>query len=154
MGLDTTHDCWHGPYSAFMRWRQAVAEAAGIPPLMLMEGFFERNGYMDPFRDLARQWPDTAETYYRGLPIPWDALKSSPLHVLLSHSDADGTIAAADCAPLADALEELLPRMGPDREVRDPAAHRAMYDGLVAATRRFIAGLRLAASQGEDVEFH
>lgn len=22
MGLDTSHDCWHGAYSAFTRWRQ------------------------------------------------------------------------------------------------------------------------------------
>ena len=29
MGLDTTHDCFHGAYSAFSRWRNAVAEAAG-----------------------------------------------------------------------------------------------------------------------------
>ena len=28
MGLDTTHDCWHGPYSMFMRWRTAIAAAA------------------------------------------------------------------------------------------------------------------------------
>jgi hypothetical protein len=24
MGLDTTHDAWHGAYSAFMRWREKV----------------------------------------------------------------------------------------------------------------------------------
>ncbi len=29
MGLDTSHDCWHGAYSAFGRWRRAIAEAAG-----------------------------------------------------------------------------------------------------------------------------
>lgn len=153
MGLDTTHDCWHGPYSAFMRWREAIAEAAGLPPLMLMEGFFERDEHGDPFRDLARQWPNTAETYYRCLPIRWDALKPSPLHGLLSHSDCGGMIPAADCGPLADALEELLPRMDADREMRDPNVHRAIYDGLVPATRRFIIGLRLAASCGENVEF-
>jgi hypothetical protein len=33
MGLDTTHDCWHGAYSAFMRWRRKLAEVAGYPPL-------------------------------------------------------------------------------------------------------------------------
>ena len=40
MGLDTSHNCWHGAYSAFMRWRQEIAKAAGIP-LMLMEGFYD-----------------------------------------------------------------------------------------------------------------
>lgn len=28
MGLDTSHDCWRGAYSAFNRWRRALAEAA------------------------------------------------------------------------------------------------------------------------------
>src|SRR5437016_2133419 len=41
MGLDTTHDCWHGAYSAFMRWRTKLAEVAGLPPLMLIESFYE-----------------------------------------------------------------------------------------------------------------
>ena len=40
MGLDTTHDCWHGSYSAFAIWRKKLAEAANIP-LDLMEGHFE-----------------------------------------------------------------------------------------------------------------
>jgi hypothetical protein len=29
MGLDTSHDCWHGAYSAFMRWRSELCRAAG-----------------------------------------------------------------------------------------------------------------------------
>ena len=29
MGLDTTHDCWHGAYLAFSRWRDQLAEVAG-----------------------------------------------------------------------------------------------------------------------------
>ena len=29
MGLDTTHNAWHGSYTGFTRWRQAVAKAAG-----------------------------------------------------------------------------------------------------------------------------
>ncbi len=33
MGLDTSHDCWHGPYSQFMRWRTWLAflELLAIP---------------------------------------------------------------------------------------------------------------------------
>ena len=30
MGLDTTHDCWHGPYSSFMQFRRVIAKAVGI----------------------------------------------------------------------------------------------------------------------------
>lgn len=30
MGLDTTHDCWHGPYSLFNRFRFSLAFQIGI----------------------------------------------------------------------------------------------------------------------------
>ena len=30
MGLDTTHNCWHGPYSSFNRFRKSLAEQIGI----------------------------------------------------------------------------------------------------------------------------
>ena len=43
MGLDTTHDAWSGPYTAFDRWRRWVAKQEGIP-LDLMEGFMAGNG--------------------------------------------------------------------------------------------------------------
>jgi len=29
MGLDTSHECWHGAYSAFTRWRHELATVAG-----------------------------------------------------------------------------------------------------------------------------
>ena len=31
MEPDTTHYCWHGPYSAFNRWRQQLADLLGYP---------------------------------------------------------------------------------------------------------------------------
>lgn len=60
MGLDTSHDCWHGAYSAFNRWREAVAKAAGIP-LQLMEGFWGY-GTVDEWRKevMARNLPRTS----------------------------------------------------------------------------------------------
>lgn len=85
MGLDTSHDAWHGAYSAFHRWRNEIAKAADIPPLDSMEGF--------------------------GGAVRWDQLKPDPLHVLLHHSDCDGEIAPEDCAKIADRLEELLPKL-------------------------------------------
>ncbi len=30
MGLDTTHNCWHGPYSSFNNFRYALAKRIGI----------------------------------------------------------------------------------------------------------------------------
>lgn len=148
MGLDTTHGCWHGAYSAFMRWREELAHVAGLPPLELMEGFFERGSYRDPFRDHAERWKDLggADRFYRSLPIRWDSLRPSALHELLFHSDCEGEIPAERCAPIADALEELLPRL--------PAGEAGGHIGNWRdKTQTFIDGLRKAAAAGEKVEF-
>jgi len=147
MGLDTSHDCWHGAYSAFMRWRQKIAEVAGFPPLLLMEGFFERADVYDPFKEYQEKCPNQAELYYASLPISWDALKPNPLHGLLHHSDCEGEIPTEQCGPIADELEKLLPLFPDD----DGGGHIGMWRDK---TQKFIDGLRLAASRGEAVEFH
>jgi len=53
MGLDTTHNCWHGPYGAFHNWRCKLAEVAGLPNLELMDGFWDVLKY-DPLHLLLR----------------------------------------------------------------------------------------------------
>jgi hypothetical protein len=83
MGLDTSHDCWHGAYSAFGRWRQKLCEIAGYGQLESHVGF----GGITP-------WPT-----------------DDPLCKLLDHSDCDGEILVEDCAPLAARLTELLPAL-------------------------------------------
>lgn len=159
MGLDTTHDCWHGSYGSFSIFREKLAEAAGIP-LDLMEGF-----YSEPYSEsmewlapreggplcgdvrgtLIHAWIERHVTKWA--PIAWESLKSDVLHVLLDHSDYDGDIPAEQCAPLADRLEELLPNVG------DGAGNWPV--GIWRErTQTFIDGLRLAASRGEAVEFH
>lgn len=162
MGLDTSHGCWHGAYSAFMRWRQKIAEVAGLPPLSMMEGFWSAEQQRFPSGDqltldvaaatLERYGDkDGAEGLRRIMrrpPILWDALKPTPLHILLSHSDCDGIIESKDCGPIADALEALLPKL---EKADDGGGHIGSY---AEKTRDFIEGLRLAASRGEDVEFH
>ena len=122
MGLDTSHDCWHGAYSAFHRWRSKLMEVAHQRDLMQMQNY--------------------------GGNVPWAKLGKDPLIILLNHSDCDGIIEAKDCAPLADRLEELLPAL---REAGDGGGH---IGGYAEKTQQFIDGLRLAASEGEDVDFH
>jgi hypothetical protein len=127
MGLDTSHDAWHGAYSAFARFRAGLARAAGMPG--------------GPLRD----WFERDAAPY--LPISWDVLGPDPLIVLLDHSDCDGEIAAADCGPLADRIEELIPLL--------PGADDPGHIGSWAKkARQFVAGLRLAASRGEALDFH
>lgn len=152
MGLDTSHDAWHGAYSAFMRWRQKVCELAGLPPLDLMEGFYQAipgTQYQDPIYWARKGLSDERafEDLRQRLPIKWDCLKPSPLHKLLNHSDCDGEIAWEDCEPIAVELEKLLP-LFPDG---DAGGHIGFWR---EKTAQFIKGLRAAAKAKENLDFH
>lgn len=151
MGLDTTHDAWHGAYSAFMRWRQEIAKVAGLPPLMLMEGFYKSNDpIFDPMWSMDKgsrsENPDpTLAALKQQLPIRWDCLKPSPLHILLYHSDCEGDIPWEDCQPIASALSELLPKIE-----GEGGGHIGNYK---QKTQQFIDGLLRAAAAKEDLIF-
>ena len=145
MGLDISHDCWHGAYSAFGRWRREIAYIAGYPPLDLMEGFYNRNYWLSSFNDRTRfrEWAGTID---RSLPIKWEKWKDDPLAVLLYHSDSSGNIKHEFLLPLANRLEGLLgslPTTPDDGHIGDWGEK----------TKLFIKGLRLAHSRGEDIEF-
>ena len=152
MGLDISHNTWSGAYSAFMRWRCAVAHAAGLPPLELMEGFFFKDQAVtgNPFwcsyeedKKLGYLRPDDL---WSRLPIKWSSLRPSPLHYLLYHSDCDGHIPWKRCGRIADALEAIIDKM--------PQGEGGGHIGdWRATTEKFIAGLRLAHSKRESVKF-
>ncbi len=82
MGLDTTHGCWHGAYSAFNRWRTKIASLSGFN----LDDMLGHGGVMP--------WPD-----------------DDPLVKLLDHSDCDGSLAWQDCAAIADRLASLMPHL-------------------------------------------
>lgn len=157
MGLDCSHDAWHGAYSAFMRWRTEIARVAGLPPLELMEGFYaplekaRAAGYSVPTIYLGPSTDELTRNCIQRLddrlPILWNCLEPSPLHELLYHSDCDGEIEADKCAAIADALEELLPDM-PEGE---GGGHIGNWRDK---TKQFIDGLRKAAAAGEPLDFH
>lgn len=138
MGLDTTHDCWHGGYSAFSRWREKVAEVAGylIRPVKWSENY-ERNSVL-------LEWHRYQED--KEIMGEWDETPHDPLIVLFAHSDCDGVIHPAQAGPLADALEALLPSLE-----GDGGGHVGNYRDT---TQRFIDGLRNAVAANEDVGFH
>ena len=168
MGLDTSHDCWHGAYSAFMRWRQMLAQAAGMPPLSMMEGFSSVKGHfdeeamnqIDSIIPLDHKYGDSPMAHAREiiwelhleryeLPIKWDYYEKDPLSVLLNHSDGEGIIECKDCEPLADRLQELID------SGKIPDGSGGGHIGIwTEKTQQFVDGLRLAAEQGEDVDFH
>jgi len=154
MGLDVSHDCWHGAYSAFMRWRSKLAEVAGLPPLVLMEGFYRSNGDIlsDPFSMIINYGKDDIgagriREICKQLPIKWDALKPNPLYELLYHSDCDGEIAWENCADIAFELEKLLPLLPNE----DAGGHIGNWQ---TKTQCFVDGLREAYTKKENVDFH
>lgn len=164
MGLDVSHDCYHGGYSTFMCFRNEIAKVVGIP-LELMEGFcsvdyhcafsyvekvLEEYAYAEAnpneplrynFRELylAQFIHDKVIAY---LPIKWGLLKKDPIIHLLNHSDCDGYLNVNCLIPLAERLEEIAPSL--PTEPRD-YKQKALT---------FAEGLRLAHSKKERVEFH
>lgn len=81
MGLDTSHNCWHGAYSGFNTFRETLAQLIGMN-LRSMEGF--------------------------GGDVPFESNEKEPLNILLNHSDCDGEIEHKDTLPLANRMQELL----------------------------------------------
>jgi hypothetical protein len=132
MGLDTSHGCWHGPYSAFQLWRQELARAAGyevVEPLRLGQPYYEL------------PWDQFEDKNFLG---EWDSIPGDdPLMFLLVHSDCDGVIRPEHGVHLAARLEQLLPLLGESH----------VYS-MREDTEQFIDGLRKAAAAGEDVDFH
>ena len=143
MGLDTSHDCWHGPYSAFMRWRTMLAAEIGLP-LPLMRGFCSSFKAMPDDAIKLRDYP----------PIEWPSAASEPLVMLLNHSDCDGEIAWEVCEAIAGRLDEIVETViKRDGLLAVVGSARADYDGFVAACERFAAGCRKAHAAKENVRF-
>lgn len=138
MGLDVSHDCWRGAYSAFTRWRNELSTVAGYGVAVPDGGFFELP---------AIDWEDIQSGRHGDtLNGDWKQTPSDPLLILLAHYDCEGHILARDCAPLADRLAELLPLL-PNEEASGHIGH------WHTKTQAFIDGLRMAAERGEVVEF-
>ena len=162
MGLDTTHDCWHGSYGAFSRWREQLAIAAGytfsyqpftlgIGPEPTVEEV-ERGGV--PMRlSVQIDWGNIERAIGTDLQGKWDSIPvrpdgtPDPLIILIAHSDCEGFIQAKFCGPLADRLEELLPKL----EGIDAGGHVGL---MTEKTQTFIKGLRKAAKRKQKVGFH
>ncbi|HET6725902.1 MAG TPA: hypothetical protein VFH85_07850 [Gammaproteobacteria bacterium] len=148
MGLDTTHDAFHGAYSAFNTFRQAIAHAIGgsYGPHYLRayggELARDERGYPIPDRSLDDSlfyFPNTLTK--EGNPGLWE---------FFHHSDCDGEISPQACVHVADEMEAILPKITDD--IR--AGHIAARGGMIEVTKKFIAGCRAAAAAGEPLGFH
>ena len=133
MGLDCSHDAFHGAYSAFNRLRQEVAGAMGGSYPLHSEHDKAKYGLDD-------------HSWYWGPGFSDDTHPG--LAEFLSHSDCDGDISPEMCILVADELEALLPR------IRDGGdGHLERVGGYRGALERLIAGCRRAAAAGENLEF-
>jgi hypothetical protein len=136
MGLDTTHDCWHGAYSAFGRWRKELAKVAGYWITKVQDGIYNDE-------TIIVDWGHLQDKLFGD----WDKVPDDPLLVLIAHSDCEGVIHPREAKALAGRIEQLLPLLPKG----DGGGH--IYDWQVV-TQKFIAGLREASNNNEDVEFH
>lgn len=148
MGLDTTHDAWHGAYSAFNRFRQAICEATGgsFPP----HWQYEPDGTLKKGQDgrvLMKEGMNEEFVY-----MPDCAPVGSGLREFLMHSDCDGEISPEMCVKVADELESILPKIEALGWIA--GGHIAARGGFVEVTRKFIAGCRAAAAENVPLGFH
>lgn len=147
MGLDTTHDCWHGAYSGFGIFRELVGRAAGLPYREADEQ------YGDGMRRvLDIDWEQITDDQVAGdwaeppciNRVGYDPPLTDPVLYLLIHSDCDGKLRCKYLKELKSRLEDLVPRFN---ELAGDGYGEGRLD-------RFIKGLGDAINKGDDVLFH
>lgn len=125
MGLDTSHDCWHGSYGSFNSFRYDLAKLANID-LSNMIGFGGLTEF--PTKDV------------------------EPLVILLNHSDCDGIIELEDTKPLATRLLHLLYKTKKQKKFKYLFDEEDGY--LEYKIIQFATGLLEAYKNNEIVDFH
>lgn len=83
MGLDTTHNCFHGPYSTFMRFRRSLADQIGIN--------------LDDYVEYDRE---------KGTKSLVDL--DHPLQPLFNHSDCEGELSVKESKQIVEGLNSVI----------------------------------------------
>lgn len=136
MGLIVSHGCFTGSYSAFNRFRKSVAGACGgsFPPHA--PGLIDDDG--NPFDETCWYYePDVVPPKYR-----------DGMFVFLNHPDNKGELDPDTALKVAMFLSWAAPRM-----MGEASGHLAYYGSMAGVARQFMIGCRMAARQGESVEF-
>lgn len=160
MGLDTTHDAFHGGYAGFTIMREALLIAAGhrldteeYPPRCSWNGPPNVDDENPAENGDRAAWNRAELGDIDRDEWPWD-----PVLYLWAHQDCDGIIKPAMAAAIADRLTELLPKIEEATKAFAPAwtmeARPADGRNTTALVERFAKGCRAAADAGENVEFH
>jgi len=82
MGLDTSHNCFHGPYSTFNRFRRSLAQQIGIE-------LYDYYGYNE---NGTKNLDD----------IEHDLMP------LFNHSDCDGVLTVEECKRIVNGFNQVL----------------------------------------------
>ena len=146
MGLDCSHNAFHGAYSAFNSFRQAVCRAVGgtYPPhwLRTYDGDIARDSNGMAIRDLSLE----DGMWY--VPDSFTRELNPGIYEFFEHSDCDGTISPDMCLVIAKELEPLL-----DKMPEESFGHILQDGGYRSVLRRFIDGCKAAHSKGEPLRF-
>lgn len=149
MGLDVSHETWHGGYPLFNAWRDQIAEAAGY--MVCKTVIFDDENRPSRFEDMIMlDWGHIPEETFVG---EWEEVPPDPLLILFCHSDCDGIIHWEHAELLANRLEELLPGLCDEAGIKNKPGETSIKGGTKSKTEIFIKGLRLAVSRKEDLKF-
>lgn len=88
MGLDTTHNCWHGAYSSFNKFRYSLGHQIGI----------DLNDYAG----------------YSGAGKKDLASIKHGLMPLFNHSDCEGRLTVKECKSIVEGLNNVLENLNPE----------------------------------------
>jgi hypothetical protein len=140
MGLDISHNAFHGSYSAFNRLRQAICYVIGgsYPPHM-------ESNYLLWSSDN----PPDKNTWYWGQGYSEETHPG--LFLFLCHSDCDGEISPEDCLKVVKDLEPIIPRL---EELGLDWGNIQKNGGFAGTCRKFIDGCKLAAQSKEPLYFY
>lgn len=131
MGIDITYGAFSGAYSAFNRFRQAVARAIG--------------GSYPPHDDRSLE---DGRWYWLDGGCTWE--KNPGLGLFFTTDDSDVDIPPADAIQIADEMEAILPALD---QMGMGVGHIEREGGYGAIARRYIAGCREAAADGEHLRY-
>jgi hypothetical protein len=152
MGLDCSHDAFHGAYSAFNRLRQCVCAALGDEASFPPHWRYNKDGSLAEDANGRVLYLDglDADKFY--VPDEFTSEDNPGLWLFLTHSDCDGDISPEMCTKVADELEALLPKI--EALGWMAGGHIGRDGGYATVVRKFIAGCRAAAAAGEALDFH
>jgi hypothetical protein len=126
MGLDTSHDAWHGPYSSFNRFRYWLAEKIGI----------NLDDYIGYGKESAVK--ELTSIDHKLMP-------------LFNHSDCEGELTPAECKQIAEGIDEILKGISKE-EVEHP--ENTYSFSHINKAKQFREGCLLAHSLNENIDFH